>query len=249
MGNILEESAAAVVVQKRCDTTVVHSMASKTRLHRTAATLHHIIICITPQQTLYIRRALKKRRSAGRPLSGRAERRVGRRGLRFGHGGRSFPERGQLLHGVPVAVERYEYERSLQRVKRRVERPRDVGVGDGADQRKHPSQAHHQRQAHVDLEVPARPVDGRRVVAAVGLEPVVGGCDQPDSAEERHVIGGDRCAGRKHEQRDQRLGVPEPAVVVEIGPELGEQRAREVRLQLHRGRQGGERGGCQPRKQ
>lgn len=193
---------------------------------------------------------MEKHRSAGLSgLSGRAEGRVGRRGLRFGLGDRSFPERGQLLHGVPVAVERYEYERAMQRVQRRVERPRDVAVGDGADQREHPRQAHHQRQAHVGFEVPARPVDGRRVVAAVGLEPVVGSGDQPDGAEERHVIGGDRRAGRKHEQRDQRLRVPEPAVVVEVGPELGEQRARDVRLQLHGGGQGGERGGRQPREQ
>ncbi|KAE9543054.1 hypothetical protein AGLY_002965 [Aphis glycines] len=99
------------------------------------------------------------------------------------------------------------------------------------------------------VSVPARPVHGDRVVAAVGLEPVVGSGDQPDGAEERHVIGGDRRAGRQHEQRDQRLRVPEPAVVVEVGPELGEQRSREARLQLHDRGQAGERGGRQPREQ
>jgi len=144
--------------------------------------------------------------SAGRWLGGGTERRGRCGGLRLGHG-RLFAEHGQLLHGDSVAVERNEYERALQRVEGCVERPGHVAVCECADQREHPRQAHHQRQAHVDLEIPARPVDGGSVAAvattARRLEPVVRCSNQPDSAEERHVVGGDRGTGREHEQRDQ----------------------------------------------
>jgi len=144
---------------------------------------------------------------AGRPLGGSAERRGGCGSLRLGHG-RFFAEHGQPLHGDPVAVERDEYERALQRVEGRVERPRDVAVGDRSDQSEHPRQAHHQRQPHVDLEIPARPVHGGGDVGTASsasgrFEPVVGSGDQPDGAEERHVVGGDRDSGRQHEQRHQ----------------------------------------------
>jgi len=118
-----------------------------------------------------------------------------------------FAEHGQLLHGDSVAIERDKYERALQRVEGRVERPGDVAVGECADYREHPRQAHHQRQAYVDLEIPARPVDGGSVAAVAStarrLEPIARCRDQPDSAKERHVVGGDRGSGRQYEQRDQ----------------------------------------------